>query len=222
MTKILVADDHRVLREGLKRIIEQSKDMQVVAEAADGAEVLTHLKKISVQVVLLDISMPGASGIDILKQIKTKYPKLAVLMLSQHSEDQYAIRAMRAGASGYLTKESASTELLAAIRKVAVGGKYVNESLAEKMASALGNSGEKPLHESLSDREYEILRMLSASKTVTEIAEELSLSVKTISTYRARLLEKMNMTKTSELMLYGIQNGLTHSEKPARTRRSRS
>ena len=190
---------------------------------------LAKLSKISVNVVLLDISMPGASGIDILKQLKTKYPKLAVLMLSQHSEDQYAIRAMRAGAAGYLTKESASTELIAAIRKVASGGKYLNDSLAEKMASALGSSGEKPLHDSLSDREYEILRMLSASKTVTEIGKELSLSVKTISTYRSRILEKMNMTKTSELMLYGIQHGLTliadgkpplNSQAPPRARRT--
>jgi len=209
MLKILIADDHRVLREGLKKIVEQTRDILVVAEACDGSEVLAKVAKIRLDVVLLDISMPGASGLEVLKQIKTKHPKLPVLMLSQHPEDQYAVRAMRSGASGYLTKESAGSELIAAIRKVAGGGKYVSEALAEYIASALEEGPKKSPHESLSDREFEILRMLGAGKTVTEIGEELSLSVKTISTYRARLLEKMKMTKTSELMLYAIQNSLT-------------
>ncbi len=211
MLRILVADDHRVLREGLKRIIEQTRDMQVVAEASDGSEVLSQLSKERVDIVLLDISMPGPNGLDTLKQIKAKHPKLPVLMLSQHPEDQYAVRALRAGASGYLTKESATDELIDAIRKAANGGKCVSASLAEKLASLLDSHSDAPLHESLSDREYEILCMLGVGKTVSEIGEELSLSVKTISTYRTRLLEKMTMTKTSELILYAVQNQLTLS-----------
>ena len=212
MLKVLVADDHRVLREGLKKIIEQTRDMIVAAEAADGVEVIAKVAKIPFDVVLLDISMPGPSGLDVLKQLKTKRPKLPVLMLSQHPEDQYAIRAIRSGAAGYLTKESASSELIAAIRKVASGGKYVSATLAEQLATALDQDSEKAPHESLSDREYEILCLVGTGKTPTEIANQLSLSVKTISTYRSRLLEKMRLTKTSELMLYAIEHRLISTE----------
>ncbi len=202
MLRLLVGDDHRVLREGLKKIIEQTRDMVVVAEAADGAEVLEQMKKARPDVVLLDISMPGANGLDVVKQLKSKFPKLPILMLSQYPEDQYAMRALRAGAAGYLTKESASIELIAAVRKVASGGKYISASLAEQMASSFGLDPDRPLHEKLSDREYEILCLLGSGKTVSEIGRDLSLSVKTISTYRARILEKMKMTKTADLMLY--------------------
>ena len=216
MLKLLVADDHRVLREGLRRIIEHTRDMVVVSEASDGADVLSKLSKVRVDVVLLDISMPGPSGIEVLKQVKARFPKLPVLVLSQHPESLYAIRSLRAGAAGYLTKESAASELITAIRKVAVGGRYVSESAAEQMAMALDSSGAGPLHESLSDREFEILCLLGSGQTVSEIAKGLSLSVKTISTYRTRILEKMTMKKTSELMLYVIQNRLAPIENNAR------
>jgi len=212
MLKILVADDHRIVREGLRKIVEQTRDMLVVAEASDGAEVLAKIAKVPLDILLLDISMPGPSGLDVLKQVKTKRPKLPILMLSQHPEDHYAVRALRGGASGYLTKESASSELIAAIRKVAGGGKFVSPALAEHIASVLDTNVENPPHETLSDREYEILCQLGVGKTVSEIAAELSLSVKTISTYRARILEKMNMTKTPELMRYVIEHRLIASE----------
>jgi DNA-binding NarL/FixJ family response regulator len=215
--KILVADDHRVLREGLKKIIENSSDMTVVAEASDGQEVLEKLRKISVDMVLLDISMPGPSGLDILKQIITKYPKKAVLMLSQHPEDQFAIRAFRAGAAGYLTKDRASSELIAAIRKVSSGGKWVSETAAEQLASSWQDDPSKPLHDTLSDREFEILCLLGSGQTATEIAKELSLSVKTISTYRTRVLEKMRLSKTADLIVYVQQHQLAISTRRTNT-----
>lgn len=205
MLRLLVGDDHRVLREGLKKIIEQTRDMVVVAEAADGAEVLEQMSKARPDVVLLDISMPGSNGLDVLKQLKVKHPKLPILMLSQYPEDQYAMRALRAGASGYMTKESASIELIAAVRKVAAGGKYISASLAEQMASSFGLDPDRPLHEKLSDREYEILCLLGVGKTVSDIGREICLSVKTISTYRTRILEKMKMTRTSELIMYVLK-----------------
>lgn len=208
MIKILVADDHHVVREGLKTLIEQSGDMTVAAEAADGQEVLTRLKKTPVDVVLLDISMPGPNGLDVLKQIRTKFPKRAVLVLSQHPEDRYALRAFRSGAAGYLTKEKTASELLTAIRKVAQGGKWVSAAMAEALAASLAEDSDKPLHEKLSDREYEILCRLGAGETVSDIARELHLSVKTVSTYRTRILEKMNMTKTSDLIFYTVQHTL--------------
>lgn len=216
MLKILVADDHQVLREGLKKIIEQTKDMVVVAEASDGQEVLQKMSKVQADVVLLDLSMPGPGGLEVLKQIHAKFPKRPVLVLSQHPEDQYAMRAFRAGASGYLTKERASSDLIAAIRKVAGGGKCISEEVADQLASSLNENLGKPLHERLSDREYQILRFLGTGKTVSEIAEELCLSVKTISTYRTRILEKMKMTKTTELMLYAVQHQLVPSEPASR------
>lgn len=214
MLKILIADDHRVVREGLKKIIDQTPAMHVVAEASDGHEVLRLASRVVLDVVLLDISMPGPSGLDILKQLKSRHPRLPVLMLSQHPEDHYAVRALRAGASGYVTKESASDELIAAIQKVAEGHKYVTETLADKMVSVLDDGSDKFVHESLSDREYEILCHFGEGKTVTEIAEILCLSVKTVSTYRTRILTKMNLTKTAELVLYAIQHGLNPSNPP--------
>jgi two-component system invasion response regulator UvrY len=212
MLKILIADDHRVVREGLKQIIEKNREMSVVEEASDGQEVLAKLRKTSVDVVLFDLSMPGPSGLDTLKQIHSRYPNLAVLVLSQHPEEKFAIRAFRAGASGYLTKENAASELLAAIRKVAVGRKWMSESVAEQLADSLNHDPSRPPHETLSDREFEILCQFGSGKTVSEIARELSLSVKTISTYRSRILEKMGLTKTSELMLYAIQQALIPSK----------
>lgn len=208
MIKILIADDHPIVRKGLKEIIEETPGMKVVDEASNGQEVLEKIFKKDINVVLLDISMPGRSGLDILRDIKRQKPKLVVLVLSMHPEEQYAVQALKEGASGYLTKESAPDELLTALRKVSSGGKYVSSSLAEKLAYALEKDGEKPPHETLSVREYEVMRMIASGKTVTEIARELFLSPKTISTYRARILEKMRMKNNAQLVRYAIKNRL--------------
>ena len=208
MIRILVADDHAIVREGLKQILADVGDMTVCDEAASGAETLAKIRKREYDVVLLDISMPGRSGLEILKDIKTEHPKQPVLILSMHAEEQYAVRALRAGASGYLTKASAPDELIGAIRKVSYGRKYVSASLAEKLAFALDIDTKKPPHETLSDREYQVMLMIASGKSVKEIAAELCLSVKTISTYRARVMEKMNMKKNAELTLYAVRNRL--------------
>lgn len=208
MIKILVADDHTIVREGLKQIVGDVGDMVVADEAGNGQEALQKIREGDYDVILLDISMPGRSGLEVLKDIRAEKPKLPVLILSMHSEEQYAIRALRAGASGYLTKASAPDELIGAIRKVSRGRKYVTASLAEKLALELDVDADKPPHEMLSDREYQVMLMLASGKSVKEIADELCLSVKTISTYRSRILEKMNMKKNAELTLYAIQNHL--------------
>lgn len=208
MIRILIADDHRIVREGLKQILADTSDMAVVAEANNGQDVLDALGKQSLDVVMLDISMPGRSGLDILKQLRTGYPKLPVLILSMYSEEQYAMRALRAGASGYLTKDSAPEELIEAIRKIFSGKKYVSASLAEKLAVYLEEGQNKPLHQTLSDREYQVMCMIASGKAVKEIASELNLSVKTISTYRSRILEKMRMKSNASLTHYAIQNQL--------------
>lgn len=208
MIKILVADDHTIVREGLKQILADNADMVVAGEAADGQEVLEHVRKEDWDLILLDISMPGRGGIDTLKQLKVEKPKLPVLVLSMYPEDQYAIRALKAGASGYLTKVSAPEELIEAIKKVSQGGRYISKSLAESLAFHVGANSDKPLHETLSDREYQVMVMIASGKTVSEIAKELSLSVKTISTNRARTLKKMGMKNNAELTFYAIKHGL--------------
>jgi len=208
MIRILIADDHPVVRKGLKEIIEETTDMRVADEASNGSEVMKKVSSEDLDVVLLDISMPGRSGLDVLKDIKKRRPKLAVLVLSIHPEEQYAVQAFKAGASGYLTKKSAPDELLIALRKVSTGGKYVSSSLAEKLASALATDREKTPHETLSTRENEVMLKIASGKTVTEIAKELYLSPKTISTYRTRILEKMGMKNNVELIRYAIKNQL--------------
>jgi DNA-binding NarL/FixJ family response regulator len=208
MIKVLIADDHAVVREGLKQILAETPDIEVVAEATHGQEVLDKIRSTPVDVVVLDIAMPGRSGLDVLLHLKRERPSLPVLVLSIHPEDQYAVRVLKAGACGYLTKESAPDQLIAAIRKVVVGGKYVSPSLAEKLAFDLEADVDKPLHETLSDREYEVLCQIALGKTVKEIADKLSLSVKTISTYRSRILEKMKMKNNAELTHYVIRQGL--------------
>ena len=208
MIKILIADDHPVVRKGLKDIIQATPDMTVSGEASDGQEVLENVRKIDFDVVVLDIAMPGRSGLDILKELKSGKPELPVLILSIHPEEQYAVRVLKAGASGYLTKDSAPDELITAIRKVSRGKKYISASLAEKLAYDLEIGAEKPLHETLSDREYDVMCRIASGKTVKEIAEQLYLSVKTISTYRARILEKMKMRSSAELTHYAIKLGL--------------
>ena len=208
MIRILIADDHQIVREGLKQILAETSDMAVVAEASNGQDVMIRLDKQTVDVVMLDISMPGRSGLDILKQLRSDYPKLPVLILSMYSEEQYAMRALRAGASGYLTKDSAPEELIDAIRKIFSGKKYVSASLAEKLAVYLDEGQEKPLHQALSDREYQVMCMIASGKAVKEIASNLNLSVKTISTYRSRILDKMRMKSNASLTHYAIHNQL--------------
>ena len=208
MIKILIADDHPIVRKGLKEIIEVTPDMMVGDEASNGQEALEKVRKNDFDVVLLDISMPGRSGLEILKELKSEKPELSVLILSMHPEEQYAVRVLKAGASGYLTKESAPDELIAAIRKASIGRKYVSSSLGEKLAFDLEIDSEKPLHETLSDREYEVMRMIASGKTISEIAKKLFLSVKTISTYRSRILEKMRVKSNVELTHYALKHGL--------------
>jgi DNA-binding NarL/FixJ family response regulator len=208
MIKILIADDHAIVREGLKQILSESADLSVVDEASTGQEVLEKISKNDLDLVILDIAMPGRGGLDILKEIKTQKPRLPVLMLSMYPEEQYAVRVLKAGASGYLTKESAPGELVRAIRQISQGKKYVSPSLAEKLAVDLEISSDKPSHETLSDREYQVMCMIASGNTLKEIADGLSLSIKTISTYRSRILEKMNMKTNAELTHYAIKNNL--------------
>jgi two-component system invasion response regulator UvrY len=208
MIRIMVADDHAIVRKGLKEILAETSDMVVGGEAADGKEVLEQVRKDNWDVVLLDIAMPGRGGLDILKQLRGERPELPVLMLSMYPEEQYAVRALKAGACGYLTKASAPEELIAAIRKVSQGGKYVSASLAEKLAVYLETDTEKPVHELLSDREYQVMVMIASGKTVKQIADELSLSVKTISTHRARTLKKLGMKNNAEITYYAIKHAL--------------
>jgi DNA-binding NarL/FixJ family response regulator len=208
MLRILIADDHPIVRQGLGQLIAKTADMIVADEAGNGLEVLDKARESHCDVVLLDISMPGLHGLDIIRQLKKESPKLPILILSMHSEEQYAVRAFRAGASGYLTKQSAPDELLAAIRKVSIGGKYVSSSLAEKLASDLEIGTGKLPHETLSNREYQVMLMIAAGKTVAEIAEVLSLSVQTISTYRSRILQKMQMKNNVEVANYAVGNQL--------------
>ena len=206
--KILIADDHTIFREGLKHILTEYPDMIVADEARNGREVLDKIWNNDYDMVLLDISMPGMTGLEALKQLKNDRPKLPVLVLSMHPEEQYAVRALRAGASGYLTKESAPDELMTAIRKISQGRKYITSSLAERLAQEMEADSEKPLHDVLSDREYQVLRMIAEGKTVKHIAEELSLSIKTVSTYRTRIMEKMRMSTNAELMHYAMKHHL--------------
>src|SRR5438034_10170501 len=208
MIKIVVVDDHAVVREGLNRIISENPGMAVTGEAGDGHEALKLIRGGACDVVLLDITMPNKNGLDVLKELRTEVPRLPVLVLSMHSEDQYAVRVLRAGAAGYLTKESAPAKLVQAIRKVVRGGKYVSPSLAEKLVFDLNADSSKAPHEILSDREYQVLCMIASGKTVTMIAEELALSVKTISTYRVRLLQKLDMKNNAELTRYAIKESL--------------
>jgi two-component system invasion response regulator UvrY len=206
--RVFIADDHAIVRAGLKQILAEERDISVVGEAETGLDAIKLFRKSRCNVLLLDISLPDRNGIEVLKQIKDERPELAVLMLSMHREDQYAIRSLKAGASGYLTKQSAPRELVGAIRQVAAGQRYVSAQLAQVLAAQLGEDHDKPPHENLSDREYQTLMMIASGKTVSEIAKELSLSVKTISEYRSRLLAKMNLKTSAELTHYAIRNQL--------------
>ncbi len=207
---VLIADDHAIVRQGLKQILSETDDLVVAGEADDGVEAIQLARQQEWNVFLLDVSMPNRNGIDTLKQLKKEFPKLPVLILAMHPEEQYAVRALKAGASGYLTKQSAPEQLVTAIRQVAGGRKYVSPTVAMQLADAIANDNdsEQPPHELLSDREYEVLKLIATGKTLTQIAEELNLAVATISTFRARILTKLGLASTAELIRYGLEHGL--------------
>ena len=208
MIRIVVADDHTIVREGLKQILGAQADFQVVAEASDGHEALKRVRELDFDVLLLDMSMPGKSGVELIKQVKAEKPKLRILVLTMHEEHQYAVRAIRAGASGYLTKEGASAQLVTAIRKVASGGAYISAEVAEQLAlNAMPDATAAP-HERLSDREFQVFRMIAEGKSVSEIADRLNLSVKTVSTHKANVLAKMGLSTQGELIRYALENDL--------------
>ncbi|PTX92711.1 response regulator transcription factor [Opitutus sp. ER46] len=206
--RILITDDHAVVRQGLKQILAEEFTRAEFGEAASANEALERVWKENWDVVVLDITMPGRSGLEVLKEIRKSKPKLPVLVLSMHPEDQFAVRLLKIGASGYMTKESAPDQLVGAVKKVMTGGRYISGPLAEKMASYLAVDVQTPPHERLSDREFLVLRLIASGKTPTQIAKELGLSVKTISTYRMRILEKMHMANNAELTHYAVQTGL--------------
>lgn len=208
MIRVMVVDDHAILRRGLIQIISEASDMQVCAEAESGTQAITLARKHAADVVLLDITMPDRNGLETLKQLKREKPKLAVLMLSMHPEDIYALRAIKAGASGYLNKQSAPALLVTAIRQVANGRRYITPATAEALAGTIADDTDQLPHMTLSDREYETMRLIASGKTLTEIAAAIHLSVKTVSVYRARLLKKMKLKNNSELIYYALKNKL--------------
>lgn len=205
---VLIADDHAIVRQGLKQILSETDDLVVTGEADDGANALQLARQQPWDVFLLDVSMPNRNGIDTLKQLKKEFPRLPILILSMHPEEQYAVRALKAGAAGYLTKQSAPEQLVTAIRQVAGGKKYVSAAVAQQLIEALSDDTDKLPHERITDREYQVLVMISTGNTLTQIAENLNLGVATVSTYRARLLEKMGLKSTAEIIRYGLENGL--------------
>jgi two-component system invasion response regulator UvrY len=208
MIKILIVDDHPIVRQGLKQIVAEECDMQVLGEAPDAQGVIALVQRQAWDIVILDVQMPGRSGLDVLQELRRERPNLPVLILSVQPEDQYAVRVLRSGAAGYMTKDTAPEELVKAIRKVVAGGRYVSSALAEKLARDLEIGACGPLHETLSNREFQVLCMIASGKTVGQIADQLSLSVKTISTNRERILEKMRMKTNAELTHYSIKNHL--------------
>lgn len=208
MIRLLIADDHPIVRSGLRRIAEEDAEIIVAAEASNGQETLAAVRGAAVDIVLLDVSMPGAPFIDTLKRLREEHPTVRVLVLSAHPEDQWAVRALRAGASGYLTKDHSPDQLVEAVRRVHRGGRYVSPTLAERLASRLGAEFAGAPHEQLSDREFEVLRRLGAGHTVKEVAAELRLSPKTVSTYRTRLMEKLGVATNADLVRYVSQHGL--------------
>ena len=208
MIKVFIVDDHAILRRGLAQIIDECTDMKVVGESAASAPTMRLLRDIPCNVVLLDISLPDRNGIETLKLIHKEFPKLQVLMLSMHPENQYALRALKAGAAGYLTKQSAPSQLVSAIRQVMQGRKYVTPSVAQELANSVSLDNEKPLHELLSIREFQTMCMIASGKTLAEMAQQMSISAKTVSVYRARILEKMRLKNNAELTHYAIKNNI--------------
>ena len=210
MIRLLIADDHPIVREGVRRIVQDCPDMEVVGEAVDGNDLLTKLSSIKADVLLLDISMPGPGFLSIMERIRAEHPATQVLVLSVHSEVEYAFRALRAGVAGYLTKDHSPTELAEAIRRIHRGGRYVTQTLAEWLAYLVNPDAERAAHESLSDREYQVLCLLGFGKSVKEIGAELDLSPKTVSTYRSRILEKIQLETTADLIRYVVEQHLEH------------
>lgn len=208
MIRIVLADDHTIVREGLKQLLAAAGDLEVVGEAEDGFAVMERVRALDFDLLLLDMSMPGKSGIDLIKHVKAEKPKLRILVLSMHEEHQYAVRAIRAGASGYLTKESASRQLVEAIRKVAAGGAFISGAVAEQLALAAMPDAQGAPHEALSDREFQVFRMLAEGKSISDIAERLNLSVKTVSTHKANILHKMGLASTADLVRYALDRKL--------------
>ncbi|HXO26648.1 MAG TPA: response regulator transcription factor [Thermoanaerobaculia bacterium] len=208
MIRVLIADDHSIFRIGLKRTLESAPDMVVAGEAATGEETLVKARQSNPNVVLLDVSMPGRGGVETAQELKRVNPRVRVLMLTMHPEDQYAVLCLKLGADGYITKDVPPEVLLEAVRKVASGRKYVSSNLAERLATDLSGSGDRPAHELLSSREFEVMRKIAAGRTTGEIAAELHLSVKTVSTYRSRVLQKMNLKTNADIMHYAFRAGL--------------
>ncbi len=209
MIRVLLADDHEMVREGLRRVLEADSSLEVVGEAENGTDALARAKELRPDVVALDVVMPGRDSLEIIGELKRFDPQVRILMLSGYLENQYALRCLRAGADGYLTKIKASRELIGAIRKICGGGKYISDGLAELLAQNIGRDASRPPHETLSDREFQVLRLIAAGKTVSEIGRHLNLSVKTVSTYRARILEKTQLRNNAEIMRYALDNGLS-------------
>jgi DNA-binding NarL/FixJ family response regulator len=209
MIRVVIADDHTIVREGLKQVLALDPELQVVGEARDGLETMQLVRGTPFEVLLIDISMPGRSGLEVIRQIKAEKPKLRILVLSMHEEHQYAVRAIRSGASGYLTKDSASTQLISALRKVAAGGAWISAEVAEQLALGAMPHADQAPHTTLSDREFQVLRMLAAGDTVTDIAAKVNLSVKTVSTHKSRLMQKLGVSTNTELLRYAIQHRLT-------------
>jgi DNA-binding NarL/FixJ family response regulator len=214
MIRVVVADDHTIMREGLKRILHGAEDIEVIGEAVDGFETLALVRRGGFDLLLMDLSMPGRSGVDLIRQIKDEAPKLPLLVLTMHEEEQYAVRAIRAGALGYLTKESAGTQLISAIRKVAIGRPYISMEVAEQLAIDAMPARQDMPHKSLSDREFEVFNLLVSGKSITEIAEMLHLSVKTVSTHKTRILQKMSSHSLAELVQYAVAHGLLAPYRP--------
>jgi DNA-binding NarL/FixJ family response regulator len=208
MIRIVIADDHTIVREGLKQLLAAAGDINVVGEARNGQDVMQQVRSNDFDILLLDMSMPGKSGTELIKQVKDEKPKLRILVLSMHEEHQYAVRAIRSGASGYLTKDSASTQLVTAIRKVSTGGAFISAEVAEALALSAMRQDEGPPHTTLSDREYQVFQMLASGTSVSEIASRLNLSVKTVSTHKARLLEKLGARNQTDLVHYALKHRL--------------
>jgi len=208
-----IADDHTIVREGLKQLLGAENDLTISGEARNAAEVVELVRNTALDVLILDMSMPGRSGIELIRQVRLESPKLRILVLSMHEEEQYALRAIKAGASGYLTKESASSQLVQAIRKVATGGAFITPAVAEQLALGIMSLGDGPPHASLSDREFQVFRMIASGLSVSEIALELNLSVKTISTHKARIMLKMSLGNNTELLRYAIAHNLIDAPK---------
>ena len=215
MIRIVIADDHAIVREGLKRIVSGASDMQVAGEAADGSEVMKRVRELDFDILVLDLSMPGRSGMELIRLVRSEKPKLRILVLSMHQELQYAVRAIKSGASGYLTKESAPALLEQALRKVAGGGAYVTAEVAEQLAlGAMPGGGDAPPHSTLSDREFEVLRLLVAGQSVTDAAHGLNLSVKTVSTHKSNLMRKLGAQNQNDLFRYALKHGLADQIDP--------